>query len=203
MSKRFEQPINEYLFSKIEKPIREKIDIIILLLETVNLLLVGNTVQVTNQKGKIIIYIDKMSRVIYELENKIFSINFPFFCEKRNEEYIIRSNDKILTPKIISDLMSIALEIKNNKDIDSILERIIDTENIYEIIKKLFISEYGYIRYDYDPEHFIENIHPLNHLDVNCSNNNQYKLGLERNINVEKFIDILDLNTDCYFIKES
>lgn len=64
-------------------------------------------------------------------------------------------------------------------------------------------TEYGYVRYDYDQEHCNGNLHPLNHLDVNFSSNVQYKLGLENTINLDTFIDILDLKTDCYFLNNN
>ena len=203
MSKTFELPINTYLQSKIEKPIREKTDIIILLLETINLLLIGDSIENDGNQGKIIIYIDKMSRIVYQTENKMFSVNFPFFCEIGEDGYIIRENDIIFNFQIVSELMSIIIDIQQNNDIDSILGKIIDSEEIYRLIIKMLKTEYGYVRYDYDQENCNGNLHPLNHLDVNFSSNVQYKLGLENTINLDTFIDILDLKTDCYFLNKN
>ena len=201
--KKIEVEINKYILSKIEKPIREKTDIIILLLETINLLLTVQSSQVDEDKNKIIVYIDKMSRVIYKLENKIFSINFPFTCEIKENNISIREGMQEIDAQVVSSLMEIILEMKDNNELDIILEKIIELDNIYKIINKLLTYEYGYIRYDYDQEHANGNIHPLNHLDINYMNTNQYKLGLKNRINTREFIDILNLNTECYFLNKN
>lgn len=202
MSKKIEMPINNYILSKLEKPIRNKNDVIILLLETMNFFLAGNLIQNKYEKRKVIIYVDKMSRIIYELENKIFSINFPFLCQENNGILKIKFNDYEINEQIISKLMIIIYEMKNNSP-SEIIETLIDSIELFDILNRLITYEYGYIRYDYDFEHANGNLHPLNHLDINYLNTNQYKLGLDNKLNVEQFIDILDLNTDCYFLHKN
>lgn len=129
------------------------------------------------------------------------------FCDATSGESTSKparggENDIILNLQIVSELMSIIIDIQQNNDTDSILEKIIDSEEIYKLIIKMFMTEYGYVRYDYDEEHCNGNFHPLNHLDVNFSSNAQYKLGLENRINLDTFIDILDLKTNCYFFNK-
>ena len=98
--------------------------------------------------------------------------------------------------------MIIIYEMKNNSP-SEIIETLIDSIELFDILNRLITYEYGYIRYDYDFEHANGNFHPLNHLDINYLNTNQYKLGLDNKLNVEQFIDILDLNTDCYFLHKN
>ena len=75
--KKLEIKMGEYFYEKVIKPVRTKQEIILLLLETLKL--INNMEQdITQEKGKIVIYVDKMSRVFYQTENKAFSIYFPF-----------------------------------------------------------------------------------------------------------------------------
>lgn len=61
--------------------------------------------------------------------------------------------------------------------------------------------ETGYIRYDYDPVHENQKLHPLHHLDVNYSGSVTYKLGLKKHIELEEMRDILDVSTECKYLK--
>lgn len=198
MSKKIIMPINQYILSKIENPIRNKNDVIVLLLETINFFLAGNLVK-KDEKQKVIIYVDKMSRIIYELENKIFSINFPFYCQKEEDILKIKSEDIEINEEIISHLLKIMNSIENGSP-SEVLETMIDYVDIFGLLFKLLTYEYGYIRYDHDKKHVNGNMHPLNHLDINYLGTSQYKLGLYNKIRTNEFIDILDLNTECYFL---
>lgn len=53
--------------------------------------------------------------------------------------------------------------------------------------------ELSCIRYDIDQEHAEELYHPLNHFNINYSNNITYKLGLKKQIMLEDMISILDI----------
>lgn len=75
-----------------------------------------------------------------------------------------------------------------------------DKDLIWEIIKKLLVFESGYLRYDYDIQHEDGRLHPLNHLDINYSSDGTFKIGLIDSINSDEFIDILDINTESYYI---
>ena len=75
--KTIEKKIGEYFCEKVLKPVRSKRDIILLLLETLKL--VNNTGnEVSNETGRFIIFIDKMSKIFYETDEKAFSLCFPF-----------------------------------------------------------------------------------------------------------------------------
>lgn len=69
-----------------------------------------------------------------------------------------------------------------------------------KMILRLFTTELGYIRYDYDEIHQNGNLHPLNHLDINYSSKGSYKLGLKKRIEIEEFLDILDVQTECRYV---
>ena len=75
-----------------------------------------------------------------------------------------------------------------------------EIDNCFSLVMRLLSMELGYIRYDYDAEHENGTLHPLYHLDVNCSSKGTYKLGVNRKMKREDFIDLLDINTNCKYI---
>lgn len=213
--KRYQFNIGTYFLEKVSTPIRKKEDTIKLLMETVKMFLIGNIVTDENRKGTVIIVVDKMSRVFFEIEDKCFSINFPFSINKTEEDEIriyepnhnIEINNqttsnilslisaKILNENCLEDFLCKIEEVDEfNKNPDSI----IDT---WKILKKLILFEDGYLRYDHDPIHENGDLHPLNHYDFYYSKGNTFKIGLANKINVEKIIDMLDTNTNTNFLR--
>lgn len=194
------------IFDLIQQPIRTKEQADILLLETVRTFIIGNIEQVTNV-GKVILHIDKMSRFIYCIENKMVAINCPFTCSQKEGTLVFKDkNSNIrIDSKLISNLISI-IKKQREYSFEKLLEEVMNIEEYeemkesWEILKKLNNVEYGYLRYDYDEEHSNGKIHPLNHIDVNYTPSNQFKIGLSKKISVNEFIDILDLTTDCYYL---
>lgn len=216
MGKNFEINISDYLFDIIMKPIRKKEDIAILLLETIKAFLLGNIISDIDSKGKIILNINKMSRLIFKTSDKYFSFNFPFSVEKifstKDHLRIYDSNFCItLDSKIIAVLLSLFREdILAQKSLDELYDHLYDSQAEIEeydidsawlILKKIIMFESGYLRYDYDEEHQNGLLHPLNHLDIYYSSNNTFKLGLDTRISINKFIDILDVDTNCHFLR--
>lgn len=61
--------INKIFYENIAKPLRDKKDLILLLLETIKQFQVGE-VSTTNH-GKITVVVDKMSRVFYQIEIRL------------------------------------------------------------------------------------------------------------------------------------
>lgn len=213
MGKFFELKIGQYFFEKVSKPIRTKEDIVILLIESMKIFLIGDTMPVTDIKGKIIIKVDKMSRIVFEIENKYFSFNFPFNIENiYNDEHITFydiDTGLYLNNKNLSLILRIFNEDRMKKDsLEDLYLELADIEDleymedILNVVKKLMLFESGYIRYDYDPDPTRVNkyTHPLYHFDVYYSSNNSIKLGLRNELKVEEFIDLLDIKTNCYYI---
>lgn len=217
----------------VNTPIREKKDLLKIFFETIRYYLIydiknrtldniekhnivkningENTFLDSRDYGKVIIKISKMSRIIYKLDNKMFSISFPFNISKTEEGYDIYDGiskikiDSLIISKIINILNDFSSE---NEDIYEFLSQFDDGDNneevldkIWKIFKKVLFSESGYLRYDYDEEHENANIHPLNHYDIYYTNGNTFKIGLNDKIDLKKFIDLLDLETDCHFFK--
>lgn len=213
MEKSFEIQIEKFFLKKVVKAIRRKEDIIILLLETIKIFLMKDFIEVTEAKGKIILKVDKMSRLIFQIENKYFSFNFPFNIEVDESASNIRVYDSILgidiDDKLISILISIFNQkITNDRCLDDICYELVcgdNTLNIDDIlilVERLSMFECGYLRYDYDVKRQDGHIHPINHLDINYSVGSTFKLGFPDIITIDDFIDILDLKTNCHYLNK-
>lgn len=216
MMKEFKVNMTNKFLDLASKPIRNKNQIISLLLEAIPLINNGELID-RPFNNYIVLRIDKMKRLIFVIENKIFSFNFPFNIERNSEgnnPVIYDSLTDLELNGLNFAVLKVAYEEIFNEnenqgllDIDSELLKILasfDTkpnkDQIWQIIKKLLIFESGYLRYDYDEEHQNGNLHPLNHLDINYSSESTYKIGMGKIIDCETFIDILDINTDSHFI---
>jgi hypothetical protein len=196
--------------------IRNKNHIILLLLEAISILTYGE-ISARPNNNYIVLRIDKMKRLFFIIENKIFSFNFPFNVEVKegeNNPIIYDSiTDLEISGKNLAVLKSAFEELfleKENQgilDLDSELFQIMENfemkpnkDEIWEILKRLLVFEAGYLRFDYDDERQNGMLHPLNHLDINYSSDSTFKIGLNDTINCDRFIDILDVSTDSYYL---
>ena len=203
------------------KSIREKKDIILLLLETISKLLIDskeirtfNDFEVIKNQEiiKIIIYIDKMKRLFYCTENRIQSIGFPFTFLYVGDEVKFFFKDTVLDFTKLSILISV---FENSSLINAVnLVDILLDEDAYqslcveeqqileELVLFLSIFEDGYLRFDFcDEENFVEKFHPLHHIDIYYTNYNTFKLGLDNEMSIKKNIEILDIKQKCFNIK--
>ena len=114
--KRFERSIRSNIYyEKVSKAIRKKEDIILLLLETMKIFLIDDIFQGNDIKGKVILNIEKMSRVVFELENKYFSFNFPFSVEDDVDGIGMRIYDSVSGVELDSKNISVLIRIFNEK----------------------------------------------------------------------------------------
>lgn len=211
--KMIERQMNRVLYEQAIKPKRNKQELILLLLETIKFLYVSSTRSA--DYGIVQIKIDKMSRVFYQVENKIFSISFPFYMEviSENELKIYDSTTEVeINEKMVSNMIRI---IQKQRDQNISIEDLYDdfcndvienseyeeANNAWRILARLFGTETGYVRYDYDETHENGDFHPLNHLDINYSGSCTYKLGLKKEVKLSEFTDILDIKTTCRYIQ--
>ncbi len=210
--KKIDKAINKIFYDNISRPLRNKKDFVILLLETVKLFYVEEIF--AEAQGRISIVVDKMSRVFYQVENKLFSIVFPFGIECRDSQY--RIYDIHLDIDIDSKLISIMKSMISRLEISELTaedvfelycEEVTDQTGeeeavaAWKILSQLFTIELGYIRYDLDEEHADKVYHPLNHLDINYTSNAAYKIGLKRMIKMEDMISLLNINFKCAYLE--
>lgn len=200
------------------KPIRTKKHVIMLMLEAIPLLTNADVLE-RPSNNYIILRVDKMKRLFFVIENKIFSFNFPFNVEVQEEK-----NNPIIYDSI-TDLELNALNLTVLKsafeetfygnenqgilDLDSELMQVIDSfdtkpnkDQVWQILKTLQMFESSYLRYDYDEVRENGKLHPLNHIDINYTSDGTFKIGINDTLDCNTFIDILDVNTDSYFISK-
>ncbi|AZT90568.1 hypothetical protein ELD05_07865 [Caldicellulosiruptor changbaiensis] len=185
-----------------KKPIRNKIDILKILINTLEIILNQSSCDIKN--ANITVVKDrKMQRVFYHYENKIFTIYFPFSIEEIEGIYELWWDEIRIDHAIISTMMSIIEieeDLKNKEFFEVIIENIEAKrdeliqdgialkiiENSIKILKYLLITEDGYLRYDCDEVNWKKawekgnaNKHPLHHLDIFYLDDNTFKIGLE------------------------
>lgn len=194
--------------------IKSKVQIINILLEASRYILANPNVEEIDSVGEIKLIIDKMSRLFFLSENKYYSIVFPFKLYEEDEKFLLSSFNNIeVNPYLISKTKS-AINCDNFHDscvldfADSLFEYENESEEVWSFIKELLLLEDGYIRFDNDPigyktacEKGTPHKHPTNHYDLFYTNRATFKVGLNKHDTIEEFIDLLDLKTDCRYIK--
>lgn len=209
-------PFGVYYYEQFSKPIRRKQDVVSFVLSVVNILLIGR--EESDVKGTLWIKKEKMNRVFCFMERKYFSIVFPFDVEWKNvDENKFKVYDPTwdmeidLRKNALLERMLKEIDFKE-KSIDSIIENAYldvaeegyaneEIDKCFGLILGLLSMELGYIRYDYDPEHENGTLHPLHHLDINYSSKGTYKLGMNKKIDRDEFVDMLDIKTECRFVQ--
>ena len=168
--KRYEFELDDRLYNLAAEPIRNKNDIIRLLVETTKFLINSpiNSLLCIRRDRKLILYVDKMSRVIFSLPNKIFSFQFPFSIKSsllRNNLLKINSCSGLdIDSSITSALINIFKQndVTSDNFIEGLLCKVwevidengwkgmIDDGDLCNIIRELLMFEPGYFRYDHD-----------------------------------------------------
>ncbi len=213
--KRYEFFIPQHSSSSFFKPIRNKLDVIELLMKAIRLIYASYNYMPNKQDEKMILSVGKMSRLFFFSPGKYFSISFPFSVSENKEGVI-----EIASPHfelVGQELVSHVLSVISCKNFDStcsidFCDPIADREKDYDqnfwvFLKDLLMVEDGYIRYDIDKKNFKdykargeEAKHPLFHYDVFYTNKCTFKLGIDKRITEDELIDLLDITTDCKFL---
>ncbi|MBQ2406863.1 MAG: hypothetical protein II312_09400 [Lachnospiraceae bacterium] len=215
MKKVVQISFGNYYYERLMRPVRRKQDNIALILDILNILMIGE--EQDSIKGKIVIKVDKMSRLFCFLEEKYFSMVFPFDIEQQSgNENVYRIYDAAWDMEIDNRIVVLLERMLNRIDfvknsVDEIIENAYldvseeeytegEISNCFGLMLRLLSMELGYIRYDYDPEHENGDVHPLHHLDINYSSRGTYKLGVKKKMEKDEFVDLLDIKTDCKYV---
>ncbi|MFT5759754.1 MAG: hypothetical protein ACI9LM_004533 [Alteromonadaceae bacterium] len=203
--------IDETYMDRFFKPIKNKVQIIELLMNSIKYMLINPSVSKEKSKGKIIVRVDKMSRIFFVKSDKYFSITFPFNI-KENEGFTFSfKNEMNIDNRVTSEVISLLNEPNfysgcsfDFADMISSYQEESGNENYWSFIKEMLMMEDGYLRYDYDYGNYIKHnksdIHPLNHYDLFYTSNATFKLGLKNRISEGDFLDLLNLKSKCKFI---
>lgn len=194
--------IPPYKINIFSKPIRNKNDCVSILLETVENFIYHNEAIKEKQNNTMLL---ENGRLFVFLENKYFSIKFPFKI-KIEEEIKFYINNIELNSKILSAIRYAFLNISNSiRDILYQIEKEyeqINKDEIEEIIIAMLLLDDGYLRYDHDAKNENGKLHPLDHLDIFYTNNS-VKLGLRGRLSQKNFVKIISKKYDecCYLIE--
>ncbi len=212
MKTTFQLEINPSLikFFFPEERIKDKYKILEILLEACRYMLHNKKLETARSPYKMILKKEKMSRLIFVGENKIYSIYFPFNIDYAKSEITINyKNCFDLDSQNISKLLSILKSpTMNSENCIDFIDPIINFEqSLWITLRDLLISEDGYIRYDKDEKGYREaqakneaHRHPLNHIDVFYTNQATIKLGLEIEYAETDLIDMMNTNTNCKYL---
>ena len=112
--KKFEFELSDLLYDKAMLPIRTKNDLLRLLAHTIKFLILhptADTIKIAEDK-KLVLYIDKMSRLFFCVKDKIFSFSFPFYVGVNSEDNSISISfkDYFQFDSIMSSLLLAILE---------------------------------------------------------------------------------------------
>jgi len=196
--------------------VKTKLRVLEILLEASRYMLQNLHVKPEDVAGKIVLYVDKMSRLFFLQEDKSYSIAFPFLVNISNGNFSFSFNNEIeIDSETISHLIAV---IKDDTFIgecsldfaDSIYTHEQDHhEKFWILLRELVLLEDGYIRFDKDEENFLkaqekgeENKHPLFHFDFFYTGRSTFKTGLREGVNELRFIDLLDTTKDCEFYEK-
>lgn len=209
--------IKEVHLKKFQKPIRNKVQVLKIMMEAIKIILSASSNKTQLGGNYMVLKIDKASRLYFILENKIFSISFPFVISESDESYQIFSSSECFEHEIDNNVTSNVLACLNSIeesqvacsiDFAAILEEESTNLDLFPFIKELLFVEDGYIRYDYDEKNHESakkkgnpHLHPLNHLDIFYTNSNTFKIGLGDKIDYSAFDNILDADTSCLYLQ--
>lgn len=153
----------------------------------------------------LVVKVGKNSRAnIFISSNKYVSISFPFNVKYKQGHiklYIDKHGTEI-SSDIISECVSIVNVLKND---GTFVDVWFESDEPYSelslrIIEYLLHSEPCYLRYDYDMAKANGSLHPIHHLDINMTKGGHYKIGLHKKLSHKQFLDILDIETNCYYL---
>ncbi len=200
----------------IKGSFRNKIDIINVCLKYIQFANIAKSNSKEHNGSKYvntILCTNKMKRLFIECGNSIHSVHFPFNISENKEEYIFSYESKELLWEDIQFLLRVFDGYPYIDDMESIKKKFVEVwDDIYyeedillkskmqNIILKLMMFEPAYLRFDEDNDN-VANNHPQYHFDINYTNTASYKIGLEQKIDTYKYIEIIDKNKKCYFIK--
>lgn len=187
-------------------PLRDKVDYAKLIAYSSRNLLLDYDMGTSPTSGYLKLIVDKMSRLFFYAKNYLFSVSFPFTVRIENDKIaeIASYSGKEVNNKSISHIISVLESEKfklNYSLLDFYIESNVLDHESFLLLEEILQYEPTYIRYDNDPENENGKLHPLHHLDINYSSYGTYKLGMDNAIAEGYLEDMLNIETECFYIK--
>lgn len=209
--KRYDFLLDKRQASYFFSPIRNKSDLVRLLMEAIKVMLVNLPPDEGRRGGKIVLMVDKMSRLIFSSNEKTYSINFPFFVDSGEGGVSFYTKHGFLVDSRATSyvLALLSNHFEGGSGVGEFFDDVVGGCEDYEeqdvcfwtFIRDILVFEDGYLRVDYDEVRQDPEYHPLNHIDIFYSSGNTFKLGLEEKMDVEGLIKVIDLGARSYYLK--
>ncbi|MGQ7344245.1 hypothetical protein ACTGYA_06710 [Streptococcus suis] len=237
MTREYSFKIGRGLENKIKTPIRNQLDIIKILLQTVQEIInplsdtqviiesaeIGNIdfrIVFPNKPGETlqrifyhVNYPDKKGETMYTIQ----TMAFPFKIVDEDGEMKVffrsRSHDIEFDSFKISQILAIINIIDDNEFtwgdtwVEELMELLfgeresIETIDIFYVVNDFLTFDFGYLRFDNDPEHSAIN-HPRYHIDTAMNKKATFKIGLHDLMDINQFTDFLNNSTTIKFIEK-
>jgi len=205
--KKYSFAIPEFMQSTFFSPVREKRDIIIILMKSIKHMLISSPVELHECKSESKLHLvkSKMNRLFIESKEKSYSIAFPFLVDDDFNFYTNRigSIDNQVTSDVISILNDDIFIVGNSMYdfMDGLSEFTDRNHEFWDFLLQLFLMEDGYVRLDHDPKRADPVMHPEHHFDIFYSQGSSWKIGLKDKLSLTGFIDCIDSNKNCHYIE--
>lgn len=202
--------------AKMEGKLKKPLDFINLVLQIVEHLLSwpGPENESKVEMPYLIIESSKLRRRAFIVKSdQIVSFGFPFHIYEKiddatgHSEWHVRYKDIDVSTEILSKSRELYSDYEAYKDRKSYREIAsaqdlsdADSQKAIRLFEMLMITEPAYIRFDYDPKGAKGLRHPLCHFDCNFIDEHHYKLGLHHRIGLGQVEDLMDKDTDSWFI---
>ena len=192
----------------IRTPVRNKFDTLEILIRCVKYMLVSDTLPRDGGVGKMVLSVERGSRLFFFTEDKFFSISFPFTVKEEKLKFEFGSTYSFrVDHHITSELLSVFQVFNGSRrsDLYRILEAVADVEVALEgfsdLLWHLLTYEDGYVRYDKDADNENGDIHPLYHYDFFYSSRAACKVGLRSALKEEQMMDLFSTSTACHYFE--
>ncbi|EPO0042217.1 hypothetical protein ACUFBV_003978 [Vibrio harveyi] len=204
--KEFKIPIDSAYYDTFFCAIRNKKDVIKLLMNTVKYVQTDAKVE-GDDISYLHIIIDDMNRFIYESEDKVFSIRSPFNINVADGaiNFYTKNISKVdsrLSSQIISLLSDENFDSPNSLDFTYLLEETFgEADEVWAFVMELLSFEDGYLRFDHDPKNEDKRKHPLNHLDICYTTASTYKIGTYNKPCAKYMTSLLSNKVDSMYLE--
>jgi hypothetical protein len=208
--KRFDFSLDRFQASRLLRSFREKKDIIALWMNTLKLIASYEKPEADKIEGRLVLHVDKMSRLFVEFDQKAFSVVFPFTIYEMGHglEFGCSACPEI-DSKVTSDILGLinGYDLLNAQNIlefaDPLVELTGDQDAVWQLLRDLMLVDDGYIRLDHDPVNENGALHPLDHIDIFYSQSATFKIGIDGRVPLDGFHDILNIKSACHFLRSS
>lgn len=202
--------LDQFQLAQMMRAIRSKEDVIMIWMHAIKVMLSYVEPTATLRAGVMHLYIGKMSRLFFDHNGKVFSLNFPFNANETDSGITFGNHscsniDNRVSSEVIGFLTQHSLfsKLEILEFSDPILEASEWITGIWGLMRDLMLSEDGYLRLDHDPANVNGDRHPLNHVDVFYSLSSTMKLGLRTRISTTDFVSLISRDTDCHYLGAS